>query len=124
MHELPVVENILNISLQRAKEAGAKRITDVHLVVGPLSSVVDEPVQLYWDMLSAGTPAEGARLHFRHVPIELECLACGMRYTAGEDDLACPVCGSGQIKVLAGEEFYLEAIDVDAGEPVPAAQAG
>ena len=41
MHELPVVENILEIALQRAKEAGAKHITDLHLVVGPLSSVVD-----------------------------------------------------------------------------------
>ena len=123
MHELPVVENILEIALQRAKEAGAKHITDLHLVVGPLSSVVDEPVQFYWDMVSKGTPAEGARLHFRRVPIELECLACSLRYTGGEDDLACPACDSGRIKVLAGEEFYLEAIDVDEGDPVPAAQA-
>ena len=95
----------------------------MHLVVGPLSSVVDEPVQLYWDMLSQGTPAEGARLHFRHVPIELECLECGLHYTAGEDDLACPACDGGQIKVLTGEEFYLEAIDVDECEPVLASQA-
>jgi hydrogenase nickel incorporation protein HypA/HybF len=113
MHELSVTESILEIALRHARQAGAGRITGIYLVVGQLSSLVDDSVQFYWDLIAKGTPAEGARLHFRRVPAELLCLECGRRYQPGQDDLACPTCGSPQVKVAAGEEFYLEAIDVE-----------
>ena len=113
MHELPVTESILKIALRHAEVGGASRITDLYLVIGQLSSVVDDSVQFYWDILSKGTPAEGARLHFRRIPTEMICLNCGNHYAPGKDDLACPSCGGVSIRVTAGEEFYLEAIDVD-----------
>jgi hydrogenase nickel incorporation protein HypA/HybF len=122
MHELAVTESILEIALRHAREAGAGRIVDVRLVIGQWSSIVDDSVQFYWDIVSQGTPAEGARLHFRRVPIQLECLACRHPYAPAGDDLACPVCGDSRFKVIAGEEFYLEAIDVesDATSPIVA----
>lgn len=113
MHELPVTESILEIALRHAEEGGASRITDLYLVIGQLSSVVDDSVQFYWDILSKDTPAEGARLHFRRIPTEMVCLNCGLHYAPSKDDLACPNCGGVSIRVTAGEELYLEAIDVD-----------
>ncbi len=113
MHELPVTQAILEIALRRAQEAGAQRITDIHLVMGELSTNVDESVQFYWDILAKGTPAEGAQLHFRRVPAELLCLSCLAKYHPTEDELACPECGSAGARIVAGEEFSLEAIDVD-----------
>jgi hydrogenase nickel incorporation protein HypA/HybF len=115
MHELPVTENILNIALRHAKDAGASRITDVYLVIGARSSIADDSVQFYWDILSKDTPAEGGQLHFRRIPTEMVCLSCSRRYAPEGEDLACPNCGGVSIKVVAGEEFYLEAIDVDGG---------
>jgi hydrogenase nickel incorporation protein HypA/HybF len=119
MHELPVTESILKIALRHAEEAGAPRITDLYLVIGQLSSIVDDSVQFYWDIMSKDTLAEGARLHFRRVPTEMVCLNCSQRYEPSTEDLACPSCGGVSIKVVAGEEFYLEAIDVDGREGVP-----
>jgi hydrogenase nickel incorporation protein HypA/HybF len=113
MHELPVTENILKIALRHAGDAGASRITDVYLVVGQLSSMVDDSVQFYWDILTNDTPAKGAQLHFRRVPTEMVCLSCQHRYSPDQADLACPNCGGVSIQVVAGEEFYLEAIDVE-----------
>lgn len=115
MHELAVTQSILEIALQHAEQAGAGRITDLHLVIGQLSSMVDDSVQFYWDLISQGTPAEGARLHFRRVPVEMQCRACDHRYTP-DGDFMCPACGSDQVQVVAGEEFYLEAIDVAAAD--------
>jgi len=122
MHELTVTENILNIALRHAADAGAAQITDLYLVVGQLSSVVDDSVQFYWDFVSKETPAAGARLHFRRIPGALSCQACGHTYPFG-DAFECPACGSGQVRVSAGEEFYLEAIDV-AEASADAVQAG
>jgi hydrogenase nickel incorporation protein HypA/HybF len=74
---------------------------------------VDDSIQFYWDIISEGTLAEGARLHFRRVPVELQCLECESRYSPTEEDFACPNCSSQKIKVVSGEEFYLDAIEVE-----------
>jgi hydrogenase nickel incorporation protein HypA/HybF len=111
MHELSITEHLLEITLRHAEAAGAARVTDLHLVVGELSSIVDDSVQFYWDIVSEGTAAAGATLHFRRVPAELLCLLCGRRYSPRQT-LPCPACGSDRVRVEAGEEFYLDAIDV------------
>jgi len=116
MHELSVTESLLQIALQKASQA--RRITNLYLVIGQLSSIVDDSVQFYWDIVSEGTPAAGARLHFRRIPAKLECQECGERYELGRDDLACPTCGGAAVRLVAGDEFYLEAIDVEMGEAV------
>ncbi len=113
MHELSVTQSILKIALEHAEQAGAPRVTDLYVVVGQLASIVDDSVQFYWDLISKDTPAEGAQLHFRRISTELLCLNCEQHYTPTREDLACPRCGSIRVKVVAGEEFYLEAIDVE-----------
>ena len=113
MHELSITENILAITLRHAAQANATRVTDIHLVIGQLASIVDDSVSFYWDIISKGTLAEGAELHFQRIPTEMECLACDQRYQPNDRQLACPHCGSHQVKVVAGEEFYLESIGVE-----------
>ena len=113
MHELPITESILEIALRHANKAGANRITDIHLVIGELSSIVDESVAFYWDIISEGTIAEGAELHFRRVRTEMRCLDCNQQYNPGESELKCPFCGSYHVQVISGEEFSLEAIEVE-----------
>jgi hydrogenase nickel incorporation protein HypA/HybF len=118
MHELPVTESMLEIAQRKAQESGACRVTAIYLVIGQLSSIVDDSIQFYWDIISQGTLAEGAKLHFRRVQAELLCLDCGCRYALEDERLACPACASSAIKVVAGEEFHMEAIDVES-EPEP-----
>lgn len=111
MHELFVTEQIRDIAVRYANEAGAMKITDIYVVVGELSSIVDDSVQFYWDYISAGTIAAGATLHFRRLPATFVCRRCDGQYGT-KDGLACPACGSSDVHVVQGEEFYLEAIDV------------
>ena len=113
MHELPVTESILEIALKHAQKAGATRITALHLVIGQMASIVDDSVQFYWDFVSKDTLAEGAQLTFRRIPTEFQCQDCQKRYAPDGAVLACPQCGSTRIKIVAGEEFFLEAIDVE-----------
>ena len=117
MHELAVTENILNIALQHATQAGAVRVTSLHLIIGQFSSIVDDSVQFYWDMISAGTMCEGAQLHFERRPAMLKCLDCDQIYALRGELSDCPNCHSARIKVVAGEEFYLDSIEVEAENP-------
>lgn len=116
MHELSVTESILNIALKHAQAAGADRVTDIYVVIGQLSSIVDDSVQFYWDMISEGSICQGAALHFERIPARLSCLECGGEYTIPEEMRPCPNCGSFLIKVISGEEFYLDSIAVEKKE--------
>ncbi|MGI6367248.1 MAG: hydrogenase maturation nickel metallochaperone HypA [Anaerolineae bacterium] len=113
MHELAVTESIIEIATRNAAEAGASRVLAIHLVVGDLSSIVDDSVQFYFDFLSEGTMAAGARLMFERVSVELACAACGWHWQPVSADWQCPHCGQRQAKVVKGREFYVDSIEVE-----------
>ena len=114
MHELSITENILDICLQYAEDA--TRITDIHIVIGQLSSFVDESIQMYWDIICVDTIAIGATLHFRRVPAKVRCQYCEVIYLLNTPDFACPQCGSVRGEIIAGDEFYVESIEVMEGK--------
>ena len=66
MHEAGVTERILEIVVEHAKDAHAQRVTDVYLEVGEESGIDTDSVELHWPLLSKGSVAEGAALHFEH----------------------------------------------------------
>jgi hydrogenase nickel incorporation protein HypA/HybF len=113
MHELPVTESILEIALRHANQANASRITELNLVIGQLSSIIDDSVQFYWDIVAKDTIAEGARLNFQRIPTQMTCQDCRYIFSPQDDDFSCPQCKSQRIKVTAGDEFYLESIQID-----------
>ncbi|MEJ5313340.1 MAG: hydrogenase maturation nickel metallochaperone HypA [Anaerolinea sp.] len=113
MHELSVTEHILNLSLQYAEQHHATRVTDIYLVIGRLSSIVDDSIQFYWDIISQNTLCQGAVLHFERIPAQLLCLDCEYTYEIPADLTPCPNCSSTRIKVLQGEEFYLDSIAIE-----------
>jgi len=114
MHELGLTEQILEIALRHGEEHDAERITDLYLVIGELSSVMDESVSFYWDMIAKDTLCEGAELHFERIPAELQCRACDRRFRLDRGELsACPDCDSSQVKVLQGKEFQLQSINIE-----------
>lgn len=116
MHELPITQNILRIATDHAVHSGATRVTDLHLVIGQLSSIVDDSIQFYWDIISKGTLCEGAILHFERIPARMLCRECGTDYGLERELQACPTCQSARVQVIRGEEFRLESIEVETGD--------
>ncbi|MBN1966173.1 MAG: hydrogenase maturation nickel metallochaperone HypA [Anaerolineae bacterium] len=113
MHELAVTHSLLKIAVDHAEKAGAIRIKELHLVIGELSSIVDDSVQFYWDMVSEGTIAYGALLDFKRIPAALRCDDCEHEFPLDRERFTCPNCGSKRVNVARGDEFFLESIDVD-----------
>ena len=118
VHELPIAESVLELALEHAERAGGGRITGLHLRIGRLSSVVDESLQFYWDLISEDTPAEGARLHFHRIPLAFRCEDCETEFEPEGEDFSCTACSSPRVRVVQGNEFLLEAIDLEP-EPAP-----
>lgn len=113
MHEMAVTQSLLDIVTGEAEKAGAKQVSAVNLVIGEMSGLVDDSVQFYFDFLTKGTVAEGARLNFRRVAARMKCRACQAEFSPEPDEWVCPQCGQWQAEVTAGKEFYIDSIEVD-----------
>jgi hydrogenase nickel incorporation protein HypA/HybF len=109
MHELALTQNIIDIALH---EAESRRITEINLVIGELSAVVEESIRFCFDVMSKDTAAEGARICVKKVAAAIRCAGC-FRTHGLEMEGLCPACGKRGGEVTAGREFYLESIEVE-----------
>jgi hydrogenase nickel incorporation protein HypA/HybF len=114
MHELPVTESILRIVLTNAEKNGVRRVIAVNLQVGRLSDLEDDWIQRYFDYLSRGTIAEGAKLRIERMPILVQCSACAASYgveKAAIGDSACPACGHKGGRLISGREYFIKDME-------------
>jgi len=116
MHELSITQNILNIALDEARTAHARKINKISLVVGQASGIVPESVQFCFDELKKGSIAGEASLDFSIVPTQLKCRRC--RHVSSPEDIIwiCDQCGSGEVDIIAGRELYLNSIEAEQEE--------
>ena len=112
MHEMSITEDIMRIVTQHAGKVEATRITDIYLVIGELTSFIDDSIQFYFELLSPDTLAEGAQLHFNRIKTRFRCRQCGHEFEPENRDWQCPSCGALGGDVIAGKEFYVESIEV------------
>jgi len=103
--------------LEAAEKAGARRVTAINLVIGDLTSIMDESVQFYFDFLSRETPAQGAQLNFKRESAQATCLDCGHEFEVGAPLMAlCPACEGVRLRITGGREFFIESIEVEDGD--------
>jgi hydrogenase nickel incorporation protein HypA/HybF len=119
MHELPIIERILELALAAAPPEN--RILAVKLRVGSLCDADPEWLERYFRVAARGTAAEEARLEATREDAAVYCPACGKESILGlplAGSLSCSLCGYAHVTVVAGMAYQLESIEV-APEPVP-----
>ena len=112
MRERDAIQSILAKALSRVRGVN-QRVRSLHLALGEIAELDRTSIQKQWEELSKGTAAERAQLHFRFVKAEVQCMACFQKYHPVDGKIHCPYCGSYGAKVLSGEEFYLESVELD-----------
>jgi Zn finger protein HypA/HybF involved in hydrogenase expression len=87
MHEAGIADRILDIVIARAMEAGAPRITAIHVEAGALAAVSEDSLRFHWEQHAAGTPAEGAVLVFTEVdePTDLRLVSIDVEGAADDE---------------------------------------
>ena len=113
MHEQSIVESILNLALENAKKAGARRILNINLVVGDYTGVVEDAVNFYFNFLSKDTIASGAEIRYTHVPGQLRCRDCDILFPLQKNDYHCPKCEGRRVEIVGGRELYIENMEVE-----------
>jgi hydrogenase nickel incorporation protein HypA/HybF len=115
MHELYVTKSIHQIVMKHALRGGINRVVSVNLEIGALSDLQSEWVQRYFDRLSRGTLAEGAKLKITRVPAVFRCNQCSQPfeiYSLLEDELSCQHCQSREVSLVSGREYHVKNMEV------------
>lgn len=114
MHELPVIKQIMDVVLKHAEKHQVKKVVAVHLQVGELSDLEDQFMQQYFDYLSKGGIADGARLVIERMPVVMKCEDCGMNYAADirqDGPIVCPTCSSEKKKLISGRGYFIKNME-------------
>jgi len=108
MHEIGLCESLLDAVERRA---AGRRVTEVTFRVGVLHRVVQASMDMAFELVAAGSVAEGAAVEVVTVPVRVLCKGCGAQTTSADEHiLVCPACGRAAPKLVAGDELILESI--------------
>ena len=113
MHEYAVTQSKVKTAVDEANKANASRILEIRLVIGDLSTIIDDSVQMYFDIMSEGTIAQGAKLIFTRIKAEFKCKDCGEVFIKPPKGFNCPKCGGLGTPTDVGKEFYIESIEIE-----------
>lgn len=113
MHEMSLVESILESLLQMKKENQWKKINKVTLRIGKMRQVIPEIMEFAYNTSVSGTDLEGSRLSIDQVEMEFFCKSCLKKW--GEEDMAfvCPFCDSTHVEMLHGMELDIDTLEVE-----------
>jgi hydrogenase nickel incorporation protein HypA/HybF len=113
LHELAIAESVVEIA---RRHAAGRQVTKVYLKVGHLRQVVPSALAFSFELVTQGTPVEGAELEMEEIPVTGKCRECGAESQLTEFPLQCRACGAFDLEILQGEELYVESLELEERE--------
>ncbi len=115
MHELGLIQAVMEEVARVARANKIHRIVKVKLVVGKLNGALPAALQFAFKVMAPETIFEGAELEIEEVAVRLRCPACDRETVVDEITYWCPVCGT-RAEMVAGKELYIEYFEGDKEE--------
>ncbi len=113
MHETALALSILDIIVEKCREAGGRTVDSVRVRIGKAAGVMPDALLFAFDAAKATTVAEHAELVIEHVPVGGVCSECKKEFTVNDVQyvFACPLCGSRFFEIKTGRE--MEILDME-----------
>ena len=113
MHELSVVNHVIEIASDHARRAGATKVSRVSLRIGALSCVHPDALESCFQVACEGTLLAGAELSIEELPVAIYCSRCSKLWELPNvTDLRCPNCGHPSGDIRQGNELEVQSIEV------------
>ena len=110
MHELSIAGSVVEIA---SRHAAGRKVSKLELKVGHLRQVVPSALEFAFELLTNGTPLEGAELVIEDVPARGRCRACDAETIMRAFPLQCSRCGGFDLELEAGEELLVDALEIE-----------
>jgi len=122
MHEFSMTSQIIKTVLEEAGKQKAKKVLEVHLVIGKLTLLGIKQVRFAYNALVKNTLMKGSKLIIERKKGRVKCDECGYEgpirfrndpvYHLSFPTLACPKCGSST-KIIEGRECLIKSIKLE-----------
>ena len=113
MHEGSIVQNLLAIAIEKAKECKANSITLIRVKVGEFAGVNQSALEFAFDNFRQGTIADKASLKIILSPLLGKCRRCNEIFEIKKDGFKCSKCHSLEVDIISGEDLYIEDIEIE-----------
>jgi hydrogenase nickel incorporation protein HypA/HybF len=113
MHEMSIAQSLINILQEEMAKHGAATLRSVRLSVGEMSAIVPESLSFCFEIITQGTPLEGAKLLMDRIPLRGYCAQCEETFDIKEFVFICPTCGSTSIETIEGQELSIVEMEVE-----------
>jgi len=125
MHEVSLIENVIEIVTAEMPKHDVTRVQTITLRIGEMSHALPDALIFGFELLSKGTPLEGAKLIIQGVPTKGRCKTCGRDFIMssfwkkleqkgfrGRSPLKdqfdpCPGCGGTDVEIVSGKELEI-----------------
>ncbi|WP_036283916.1 hydrogenase maturation nickel metallochaperone HypA [Methylocystis sp. ATCC 49242] len=112
MHEMSLMEALVDLAEEEARKHQAQRINVIRVAVGTLSHVDREALRFCFDAVTRGTISDGARFDMIDIAGAGWCLDCGKEVAISERFGPCPDCGHYRVQMTRGDDFRLIELEV------------
>lgn len=112
MHEMSLAAEIVRMCAERAATERAARVVSVGLALGRLGHVEPEALAFCLGSAARGTALDGARFDLVLCDGRAWCFDCGTEVAIGARDAPCPGCGGHALRLTAGEELRVTAMEI------------
>ncbi len=116
MHEFSIVQSLLNLIENYARENNASSVSKVVVQIGVLSGVEPHLLEIAFNTFKEGTIAEGAQLVMEIEKLKIRCADCGNESEKDELTALCPICGSLNTEITGGEDMFLKSLEMECDE--------
>ena len=113
MHELSIANNIVEIARNHLMQTPGCTACAIRVKIGALSCVHRDSLYFSFDLITEGTPLEGAELIVEELPVVVFCNSCHTLATLpGIQRFACPTCGELTGDIRQGRELEIDSIEI------------
>lgn len=113
MHEMSIVQALIEQCETQAKLNDAKKILSVDIKIGVLSGVEPHFLKTTFDTFKEQTICDKATLNMNIQKIVVACKECGKKSTLTQNHFICPKCKSEEIDVIDGEDMMLMRLEME-----------
>jgi hydrogenase nickel incorporation protein HypA/HybF len=107
MHEISLIESIIEIITAEMPKHNITRVEAIKLRIGEMRQVVPDVLLFGFEVLSKGTPLEGAELIVENVSMKGHCRICDQDFALEDWFSNCPGCGKAEYDIISGRELEI-----------------
>lgn len=110
MHELSIIQSIIQIAAERLQSEIDPKVEEVVLEIGDLAGIEVSSLSFLWSAAVENTILAGAKCHIQRVKGMAQCSECDSRFHVRQYYDPCPHCGSHLYTILQGNEMKVKSV--------------